>query len=230
MKLSALDLTIIVSYFAIVLGIGYYLKGKIHTSSDFLLTDRSLSHWITGIAFMSANLGSLEIMGHIANGAKYGMRTNHWYWVGAIPAMVFCGLFMVRYYYAHGIRSVPEYLRLRFDHRAHALNSVSFAIVTVLMSGINMFAFAVVFNSMLGWSFTSSVLLSAGVVLVYTFWGGLASSIYNEVLQFFLIVIGFLPLVFIGLHDVGGWTGLVAQLPDQHLHTWKGMGGPGDPL
>jgi SSS family solute:Na+ symporter len=230
MKLSSLDVAIICAYFIAVLAVGYYLKGKIRTSADFLLTDKSFSHWITGIAFMSANLGSLEVMGHIANGAKYGMRTNHWYWVGAIPAMVFLGVFMVRYYYANGVRSVPEYLRMRFDHRSHALNSVSFAIVTVLMSGINMFAFAVVFHSMLGWSFTASVLLSAGVVLIYTFWGGLASSIYNEVLQFFLIIAGLLPLSFIGLHQVGGWKGLVAKLPEQYLHTWKGMGHQGDPL
>jgi solute:Na+ symporter, SSS family len=230
MKLSPLDFAIITSYFVLVLGVGFFLKGRIHTSSDFLLTNRTLSHWITGIAFMSANLGSLEIMGHIANGAKYGMRTNHWYWTGAIPAMVFCGLFMMRYYYSNGIRSVPEYLRLRFDHRAHLLNAMSFAVVTVLMSGINMFAFAVVFHSMLGWPFTASVLLSGGVVLLYTFWGGLASSIWNEVLQFFLIIFGFLPLSFIGLREVGGWNGLVARLPQQYLHTWKGMGGPGDPL
>lgn len=230
MKLSLFDFVIIASYFVVVLGVGYFLKGKIRTSSDFLLTDRSLSHWVTGIAFMSANLGSLEIMGHVANGAKYGMRTNHWYWVGSIPAMVFCGLFMVRYYYSNGIRSVPEYLRMRFDHRAHVLNAISFAFVTVLMSGINMFAFAIVFHSILNWSFTSCVALSGGVVLLYTFWGGLASSIYNEVLQFFLIVFGFLPLTFIGLHEVGGWSGLMARLPTQYLHTWKGMGGPGDPL
>jgi len=230
MNVSPLDLTIICCYFAVVLGIGYVLKSKIKTSEDFLLTHRSLSHWITGIAFMSANLGSLEILGHTANGAKYGMRTNHWYWIGAIPGMIFLGIFMVRYYYANGVRSVPEYLRMRYDHRAHLLNSITFAIVTVLMSGINMFAFAVVFKSMLGWSFTASVLLSAGVVLVYTFWGGLASSIYNEVLQFFLIVIGFAPLSIIGLHEIGGWKGLAARLPQQYLHTWKGMGGPHDPL
>lgn len=229
-RLGWLDLAIIVGYFLVVLGVGYYLKDRIRTSSDFLLTNRSLTHWITGIAFMSANLGSLEIMGHIANGAKYGMRTNHWYWTGAIPAMVFCGLFMLRYYYANGIRSVPEYLRMRFDHRAHALNAASFAVVTVLMSGINMFAFAVVFKSTLGWPFTASVLLSAGVVLLYTLWGGLASSIYNEVLQFFLILIGFLPLSFMGLREMGGWKGLAARLPEQYLHTWKGMGSPGDPL
>ena len=230
MKLSPFDVSIICAYFLVVLGVGYYLKDKMRTSSDFLLTNHSLSHWVTGIAFMSANLGSLEVMGHIANGAKYGMRTNHWYWTGAIPAMVFLGIFMVRYYYANGVRSVPEYLRRRYDYRAHLLNSLSFALVTILMSGINMFAFAVVFNSMLGWTFTASVLLSASVVLIYTFWGGLASSIYNEVLQFFLIVAGFLPLSFIGLHEVGGWKGLTARLPDGYLHTWKGMGAPSDPL
>jgi len=230
MKLSPFDVSIICAYFLVVLGVGYYLKDKMRTSSDFLLTNHSLSHWVTGIAFMSANLGSLEVMGHIANGAKYGMRTNHWYWTGAIPAMVFLGIFMVRYYYANGVRSVPEYLRRRYDYRAHLLNSLSFAVVTILMSGINMFAFAVVFNSMLGWTFTASVLLSASVVLIYTFWGGLASSIYNEVLQFFLIVVGFLPLSFIGLHEMGGWKGLTARLPDGYLHTWKGMGAPNDPL
>src|SRR5262249_51904238 len=200
------------------------------TSEEFLLAGRALPAWVTGLAFMAANLGYLEIVGMIAMGAKYGMMTNHWYWTGAIPGMVFLGVFMIRFYYSNGIRSVPEYLRMRFDHRAHLLNAISFAFVTVLMSGINLFAFAVVFHSMLGWSFTSSVVLSGGVVLLYTFWGGLASSIYNEVFQFFLIVFGFLPLTFIGLHDVGGWTGLMTRLPTQYLHTWKGMGRPGDPL
>src|SRR3989442_14893576 len=138
------------------------------------------------------------------------MRTNLWYWTGAIPAMVFLGIFMVRYYYANGVRSVPEYLRRRYDYRAHLLNSLSFALVTILMSGINMFAFAVVFNSMLGWTFTASVLLSASVVLIYTFWGGLASSIYNVDLQFFLIVGGCLPLCFVGIHAVGGWDEMTA--------------------
>lgn len=230
MRVSALDIAIICTYFAVVLSVGYILKRKIKSSEDFLLTNRSLSHWITGIAFMSANLGSLEVLGMTANGAKYGMRTNQWYWIGAIPGMVFLGIFMVRFYYSSGVRSVPEYLRMRFDHRSHLLNSLTFAIVTILMSGINMFAFAVVFDSVLGWSFTEGVLLSTGVVLIYTFWGGLASSIYNEVLQFCLIVVGFAPLSFIGLHEVGGWKGLVARLPQQYLHTWKGMGGSHDPL
>lgn len=229
-KLHPLDVAIIFAYFLAVLAIGFGLKGRMKTSSDFLLSGKSFSHWITGIAFMSANLGALEVLGHTANGAKYGMRTNHWYWVGAIPAMVFLGLFMVRYYYSNGIRSVPEYLRLRYDQRAHLLNAISFAFVTVLMAGIDMFAFALIFRSMVGWSFTESVLLAAGVVLIFVFWGGLSSSIYNEFLQFFLIVLGFLPLTFLGLHHVGGWHNLIAQLPEGYTHTWKGMGEASDPL
>lgn len=229
-KLNPLDVAIIVAYFVAVLAIGFGLKGRMKTSSDFLLSRKSFSHWITGIAFMSANLGALEVLGHTANGAKYGMRTNHWYWVGAIPSMIFLGLFMIRYYYSNGIRSVPEYLRLRYDHRAHLLNAISFAIVTVLMAGIDMFAFALIFRSMIGWPFTESVLLAGGVVLIFIFWGGLSSSIYNEFLQFFLIVLGFLPLTFLGLHHVGGWHSLIAQLPEGYVHTWKGMNAPSDPL
>ena len=182
-KLSPLDIAIVGAYFLAVLGIGFKLKGRMKTSSDFLLSEKSFSHWITGIAFMSANLGALEVLGHTANGAKYGMRTNHWYWIGAIPSMIFLGLFMVRYYYSNGIRSVPEYLRLRYDHRAHLLNAISFAFVTVLMAGIDMFAFALIFKSMIGWHFTESVLLASSVVLVFVFWGGLSSSIYNEFLH-----------------------------------------------
>lgn len=228
--LGIADLAVIACYFALVLGVGYFLKGKMKTSSDFLLSKRNFSHWVTGIAFMSANLGALEVMGMIANGAKYGMRTNHWYWVGAIPAMLFLGQFMMRFYYTNGVRSVPEYLRLRYDHRAHLLNAVSFAIVTILMAGIDMFAFAVIFQSMLGWPFALSVFLASAVVLVFVFWGGLSSSIYNEFIQFFLIVCGFLPLTFIGLRAVGGWHRLLTLLPASHVHTWAGMGRPGDPL
>ena len=228
--LGIADLTVIVCYFVLVLGVGYFLKGKMKTSADFLLSKRNFSHWVTGIAFMSANLGALEVMGHVGNGAKYGMRTNHWYWVGAIPAMVFLGLFMVRFYYANGIRSVPEYLRMRYDHRAHLLNSASFAIVTILMAGVDMFAFAVLFQSMLNWPFALSVLLASSIVLLFVFWGGLSSSIYNEFIQFFLIVLGFIPLTFIGLHAVGGWHNLLTLLPAGKVHTWRGMASPGDPL
>ena len=228
--LGIVDLAIIACYFVLVLGVGYFLKGKMKTSADFLLSKRNFSHWVTGIAFMSANLGALEVMGHIANGAKYGMRTNHWYWVGAIPAMLFLGLFMMRFYYTNNIRSVPEYLRMRYDHRAHLLNSTSFAVVTILMAGIDMFAFAVIFQSMLNWPFALNVLLASSVVLLFVYWGGLSSSIYNEFIQFFLIVVGFLPLTFLGLRAVGGWHHLLTLLPTGKVHTWAGMGAPGDPL
>lgn len=228
--LGIVDLVVIACYFALVLGIGYRLKGKMKTSADFLLSRRNFSHWVTGIAFMSANLGALEVMGHVANGAKYGMRTNHWYWVGAIPAMIFLGIFMIRFYYTNRIRSVPEYLRMRYDHRAHLLNSASFAAVTILMAGVDMFAFAVIFQSVLGWPFVLSILLASSVVLLFVFWGGLSSSIYNEFIQFFLIVFGFLPLTFLGLRAVGGWHRLLTLLPAGNVHTWAGMAAPGDPL
>lgn len=224
MTLALIDRAIIALYFAAVLGIGILLKRRIRDSRDFLLSARSIPLWMTGIAFMAANLGSLEIMGMVANGAKYGMLTNHFYWVGAIPAMVFLGVFMMPFYYQNKVRSVPEYLKRRFDDRTHALNALTFAVMTVLMSGINMFALAIVFKTMLGWSFNFSVLVSAGVVVVYTFLGGLSSSIYNEVLQFFLIVIGFLPLSVMSLRAAGGWEGLRTRLPEAMLHTWRDMG------
>lgn len=220
MKLRGIDFFVLLSYTAFVVGIGLWLKGRMKTSEDFLTAGHSLPAWITGISFMAANLGSLEIVGMIAMGAKYGMMTNHWYWTGAIPGMIFLGLFMIRFYYANHIRSVPEYLRLRFDHRSHWLNAGSFLIVTLLMSGINMYALALVCEQMLGWNFHFSILLSAAVVVTYTFMGGLTSSIYNEVLQFFLIVAGFLPLAILGLIDVGGWSGLTAKLPEGFVHTW----------
>ncbi|MBI3668011.1 MAG: sodium/solute symporter [Acidobacteria bacterium] len=160
----------------------------------------------------------------IAMGAKYGMMTNHWYWTGAIPGMVLLGVFMVRFYYVSGVRSVPEYLKRRFDYRAHVLNSSSFLLVTILMSGINMYALAIVCQQMLGWSFNFSIFFAAGVVVTYTFLGGLSSSIYNEVLQFFLIIFGFVPLAVLGLIDVGGWSGLTSKLPATYAHTWIGMG------
>jgi solute:Na+ symporter, SSS family len=224
MRLTAIDLTVLFAYVICVLGIGVWLKGRMKTSEDFLLAGRSLPAWITGIAFMAANLGSLEIVGMIAMGAKYGMMTNHWYWTGAIPPMLFLGIFMMRFYYSANVRSVPEYLRRRFDHRSHILNAATFLMVTILMSGINMYALAVVCQQMLGWSFNFSVLFSAGVVVTYTFLGGLSSSIYNEVLQFFLILFGFVPLTVLGLIDVGGWNALISKLPSGYGHTWVGLG------
>ncbi len=226
MKLQWIDLVILLAYAAFVVGIGYWLKDRMRTSEDFLTASHSLPAWITGLSFMAANLGSLEIVGMIAMGAKYGMVTNHWYWIGAIPGMVFLGLFMVRFYFSNHIRSVPEYLRLRYDHRAHLLNSLTFLVVTVLMSGINMYALALVAQQMLGWNFHFSIFVSAAVVVTYTFLGGLSSSIYNEVLQFFLIVAGFVPLAFLGFRDVGGWSALCSKLPATMTHTWMGLGSP----
>ena len=226
MHLAAIDLAILMAYVAFVLGIGFWLKNRMTTSEDYLLAGRSLPSWITGLSFMAANLGSLEIVGMIAMGAKYGMMTNHWYWTGAIPGMLFLGVFMVRFYYVSKVRSVPEYLLRRYDSRAHVLNSATFLLVTTLMSGINMYALAVVCQQMLGWRFDFSVFFAAGVVVTYTFLGGLSSSIYNEVLQFFLIVFGFVPLTYLGLRDVGGWHGLLAKLPPQYGHTWTVLADP----
>lgn len=226
MRLEAIDLIILLAYTAFVIAIGFRLKSRMKTSEDFLTAGHSLPAWITGLSFMAANLGSLEIVGMIAMGAKYGMMTNHWYWMGAIPGMVFLGLFMVRFYYSKHIRSVPEYLRLRFDYRSHLLNSISFLVVTVLMSGINMYALALVCQQMLGWNFNFSILVSAAVVVTYTFTGGISSSIYNEVLQFFLIIAGFVPLTVLGLLEVGGWHALTAKLPAAFTHTWTVLGSP----
>ncbi len=221
MRLALVDYSIILVYFAFVLGIGWMLKKYMVTSADFFLSGRRIPSWITGLAFLSANLGALEMMGMAASGAKYGMLTSHFYWVGAVPAMVFVGVCMMPFYYGSRARSVPEYLRLRFDEKTRGLNAVSFAVMTVLMSGINMYAMAVVFKVFLGWSIHASILVSAGVVLVYTYLGGLTSSIYNEVLQFFLIVLGFAPLTILGLRHVGGWDGLVQRLDPGMVSSWR---------
>jgi solute:Na+ symporter, SSS family len=233
---AAIDWTIMGVYFAFVLGIGAALKRYMRTSTDYFLSGRAIPAWITGLAFISANLGAQEVIGMAASGAKYGMATSHFYWVGAIPAMVFLGIFMMPFYYGSRARSVPEYLKLRFDEKTRGLNAISFAVMTVFSSGISMYAMALLLNLLLGWHFTTSVLLSALIVLVYIFMGGLTSAIYNEVLQFFLIVFGFAPLVFLGLKDVGGWHGLVAGLrqvavargfaPDAWTSTWSVMSSP----
>ncbi len=222
MILSALDWTLMLVYFAFVLGIGFMLKRYTRTSADFFQAGRALPAWVCGLAFLSANLGAQEIIGMAASGAKYGIATSHFYWVGAIPAMVFLGIFMMPFYYGSRARSVPEYLRLRFDEKTRAFNAVSFALMTVCSSGISMYAMAKLLQMLhildapfraLGWDpsyiFHTCIASSALVVLAYILFGGLSSAIYNEVLQFFLIVAGFLPLVYLGLRDVGGWSGLV---------------------
>src|SRR5881397_2131763 len=208
MKLTFIDWTIMVIYFVFVLGIGFTLKRYMKTSTDFFLSGRAIPAWITGLAFLSANLGAQEVIGMGASGAKYGIATAHFYWIGAIPAMVFVGLFMMPFYYGSKARSVPEYLRLRFDEKTRSLNAITFAVMTVLSSGISLFAMGKLFNALLGWNMSLSFAISALVVLGYIVLGGLTSAIYNEVLQFVLIVVGFLPLTYLGLRDVGGWSGM----------------------
>jgi len=231
--LAGIDYAIMAVYFAFVLGIGVVLRRSVHTGTDFFLAGRAVPAWIAGLAFLSANLGAQEVIGMGASGAKYGVATSHFYWVGAIPAMVFVGLFMMPFYYGSRARSVPEYLKLRFDEKTRGLNAISFAVMTVFSSGISLYAMGKLFNLLLGWNFTTAVLLSAAIVLTYTFLGGLTSSIYNEVLQFFLIVFGFAPLVILGLNAVGGWSGLQARLatistaqgfaPGAYTQAWRHM-------
>jgi SSS family solute:Na+ symporter len=231
--LAAIDYAIMAVYFAAVLGVGFALKRVMRTSTDFFLAGKSLPAWVTGLAFISANLGAQEVIGMGASGAKYGIATSHFYWIGAVPAMLFVGLFMMPFYYGSRARSVPEYLKLRFDEKTRTLNAVSFAVMTIFSSGISMYAMGKLFNLLLGWSFNTSVLASAAIVLAYVTLGGLTSAIYNEVLQFFLIVFGFAPLVGLGLKSVGGWDGLTAKLnaasvanglPEgAYTHAWRGL-------
>jgi SSS family solute:Na+ symporter len=211
-QLGSIDYVLLFIYFAFVLGIGFALKRYTKTSTDFFLSGRSIPAWITGLAFISANLGAQEVIGMGASGAKYGIMTSHFYWVGAIPAMVFVGVFMMPFYYGSKARSVPEYLKLRFDEKTRAFNAASFAVMTVFSSGISMHVLAKLLEQILGFNYHLCIIVSAAIVLVYIFLGGLTSAIYNEVLQFFLIVLGFCPLVFLGLKSVGGWDGLVAKL------------------
>ena len=235
-SLAWIDYVVMVVYFIFVLGIGFALKRYMKTSTDFFLSGRSIPAWITGLAFISANLGAQEVIGMGASGAKYGIATSHFYWVGAIPAMIFVGIFMMPFYYGSRARSVPEYLKLRFDEKTRGLNAVSFAVMTVFSSGISMYAMGKLFNLLLGWDFNFSMIVSALIVLGYIFLGGLTSAIYNEVLQFFLIVFGFAPLVFLGLRDVGGWDGLKAKLapvataggyaPTALTESWRFMDAP----
>jgi SSS family solute:Na+ symporter len=222
-----IDYSIIGIYFAFVLGIGVVLKKYMKTSTDFFLSGRSIPAWITGLAFLSANLGAQEVIGMGASGAKYGIMTSHFYWVGAIPAMLFVGLFMMPFYYGSRARSVPEYLKLRFDEKTRGLNAISFAVMTVFSSGVSMYAMGKLLQLLLGWNFNAAIIVSALIVLAYTFLGGLTSAIYNEVLQFFLIVIGFIPLTYLGLKDAGGWDGLKARIGnDAMVHSWKYLGSP----
>jgi SSS family solute:Na+ symporter len=214
MNLTAIDWIIMLVYFVFVLGIGFTLRRYMKTSTDFFLSGRSIPAWITGLAFISANLGAQEVIGMGASGAKYGIATSHFYWVGAIPAMVFVGVFMMPFYYGSRARSVPEYLKLRFDEKTRGLNAISFAIMTVFSSGISMYAMGLLLQTLLGWDFNFSVFdYRRLIVLLYIFLGGLTSAIYNEVLPILPDRTGILcPLVFLGLKDAGGWSGLESRL------------------
>ena len=232
--LGWIDYSIMLIYFVFVLGIGWTLKKYMKSSTDFLEAGRSLPAWITGLAFIATNLGALEVIGMAASGAKYGIATVHFYWIGAIPAMIFLAIFMMPFYYNSKARSVPEYLKLRFDEKTRGFNAVTFAVMTIFASGISMYALALLMETLLGWDFNFSLLISAVIVLVYVYLGGLTSAIYNEVLQFFLIVVGFLPLVIIALIHIGGWEGLKTSLDvvavnngfeaGAYTESWRHMG------
>jgi SSS family solute:Na+ symporter len=229
--LHGIDYLIMAVYFVFVLGIGWALRKYMKNASAFLEAGRSIPAWVAGLAFISTNLGALEVMGMTGSGLKYGMLTTHFYWIGAIPAMVFLALFMMRFYYGSKARSVPEYLKLRFNEKTRALNAFLFALMTVLASGISMYALAILLENVLGWNFNVSLLASAAIVLAYTYLGGLSSAIYNEVLQFFIIVIGLLPMAILVITDVGGYSGMQASLApivegrgfaaDTWTTTWK---------
>jgi SSS family solute:Na+ symporter len=228
MHLTFADYLIILLYFVFVIAVGFIIKKKIKSSNDFLTSNRSIPLWITSLAFISANLGAQEVIGMVASGAKYGIMTVHFYWVGAIFAMVFLGVFMMPFYYGSRARSVPEYLSLRFDEKTRGLNAISFAVMTVFSSGISLYALAKLLETILQWQFDTSIWIAAGIVMLYTFLGGLTSAVYNEVLQFFLIVLGLSPLVIVALQDVGGWEGIKASLAPELTHAWKYMGNPDD--
>jgi solute:Na+ symporter, SSS family len=224
-----IDYAILITYFAVVLGVGFAAKRYIRTSLDYFLSGRSLPAWITGLAFISANLGATEVLGMAANGAQYGVATVNYYWIGAIPAMVFLGLVMMPFYYGSKVRSVPEYLLQRFNPASHKFNSWTFALATVLISGVNLYALALVLKFLLGWPIILGIVVAAVIVAVYITLGGLSSAIYNEVLQFFVILAALIPIAFIGLHDVGGWSGLQdkfkeTKIGEAGLHALQGTG------
>ena len=224
MNLHFADYLVILIYFVFVVAVGFIIKKKITSSNDFLNSNKSIPLWITSIAFISANLGAQEVLGMVASGAKYGIMTVHFYWVGAIFAMVFLGVFMMPFYYGSKARSVPEYLFLRFDEKTRALNALTFAAMTIFSSGISLYALAKLLEVILHWNFDLCIWIAAGIVMAYTLLGGLTSAVYNEVLQFFLIVLGLSPLVIVALQDAGGWDTIRTNLDPQLTHAWKYMG------
>src|SRR5499425_2338418 len=227
-QLAPVDLFIVALYFVFVLGIGFYLKRFATTGEDFFMAGREMTAWVAGLAFVSANLGSLELLGWAGSAYQYGILAAHWYWIGAIPAMIFLGLVMMPFYYISKTHSVPGYLQLRYGPEASALSAATFAVMTLLMSGVNMYAMAVVMEVVLGWNFHFSLITSSLTVGLYVAAGGLFSAIFNEVLQFFLIWFGALLIPILGLIETGGWTGMVARIqhnfPGQDFtHMWGPM-------
>src|SRR5437867_6299020 len=222
--LSTVDIAIIVFYFGLVLAIGLYLRGRSHTGEDFFMAGREMTAWIAGLSFLSANLGSLELMGWAAAAYQYGILATHWYWIGAIPAMLFLGLVMMPFYYISKTHSVPGYLKLRFGEPSRALAAISFAFMTVLMSGINMYSMALVMKVVLGWDIHFSIWASSVTVAIYVALGGLRSAIFNEVLQFVLIWAGALLIPILGLIDAGGWMALRTRVTQnasvEYTHLW----------
>ncbi len=214
LALSPVDLTIIIIYFAAVLAIGFYLKRHTRTGKDFFLAGREMTAWVAGLSFLAANLGSLELMGWAASAYQYGILATHWYWIGAIPAMLFLGLVMMPFYYISKTHSVPGYLKLRYGEPARALSAISFGFMTVLMSGINMYSMALVLKVVLGWDIHFSIWVASLTVALYVAMGGLLSAIFNEVLQFALIWFGALLIPILGLMESGGWSGLTARIVD----------------
>src|SRR5882672_5017344 len=227
-RLSPIDVVIVVFYFALVLAIGWYLKGRANTGEDFFMAGREMTAWVAGLSFLSANLGALELMGWAGSAYQYGILATHWYWIGAIPAMLFLALVMMPFYYISKTHSVPGYLKLRFGEPSRALSAVSFAFMTVLMSGVNMFAMAKVMQIVLGWDINFSIWVSSLTVAIYVSLGGLRSAIFNEVLQFFLIWAGALLIPILGLYEAGGWGNLKIQIAqrtsEQYVHLWSGLG------
>jgi solute:Na+ symporter, SSS family len=229
-RLNPVDVLILLLYFALVIFIGFYVKGSTNTSEEFFLAGREMSAWVAGLSFVSANLGSLELMGWAGAAYQYGMLATHWYWIGAIPAMLFLGIVMMPFYYISKTHSVPGYLHLRFGEGTRALSAVSFALMTILMSGVNMYAMAVVMQTVLGWNLTFSIWVGAGTVALYVMLGGLRSAIINEVLQFVLIWAGAATIPILGLIEAHGWTNLKAQIATNvgntnYTHLWNTLGG-----
>ncbi len=228
-SLSPVDIAVIAIYFVMVIGIGFYLKRFTQTGEDFFLAGREMTAWVAGLSFVAANLGSLEMMGWAAAAYQYGILATHWYWIGAIPAMLFLGIIMMPFYYISKTHSVPGYLKLRFGEPARALSAISFGLMTVLMSGVNMYAMALVLKVILGWDINFSIWVSSLTVAAYVFLGGLRSAIFNEVLQFFLIWLGGIVVSIVGLIEAGGWNGMVARIHERwpgqdYTHMWNGLG------